>query len=311
MRDLCPVVHAGSVRIVSGGQTGVDRAALDAAVALGIRYSGWVPAGGRAEDLPDPPGLLARYPGLRATTEEEPRVRTIRNVRDSDALLVLRLATTSSPGTDLTVAEARRLGRPVLEARAEEDDAVRAWLATLPHDVALDVAGPRESQDPGVQAAAYRTLLVVLADRVPRQGKVVGIQVAPGSRLPMKSVQQVDIETGKGLVGDRYHGSKHRHVTVQSAEDLATAEERLGRAIDPVLTRRNVTVSGVALPTRPGERLGLGDAELEVVRVAAPCRLLDDNLGAGAQQALRHLGGTVFRVLEGAVVRVGDPVSRP
>jgi MOSC domain-containing protein YiiM len=298
------------VKIVSGGQSGVDRAALDAAVALGIGYGGWVPAGGTAEDLPEG-GLLERYPGLRETDEPDPRVRTVRNVRDSDALLVLRLATTTSPGTDLTVQEARRLGRPVLEARADDEDGVRSWLATLPPDVELDVAGPRESQDPGVQAAAYRTLLAVLAARAPRTGRIVGIQVAPGRRLPMKAVDQVLVETGKGLVGDRYHGSKHRHVTVQSVEDLATASARLGREIDPLLTRRNVTVSVVVLPTRPGERLRLGDAELEVVRVAAPCRLLDDNLGAGAQEALRHLGGTVFRVLDGAQVRVGDPVSRP
>src|SRR6188768_3688299 len=119
---------------------------------------------------------------------------------------------------------------------------------------------------------------------------VVALHIAKATRLPMQAKEMVEVQTGKGIVGDRYHGTKHRHVTVQSAEDLAAAEARLGRAIDPVLTRRNVTVSGVALPTRPGERLRLGDAELEVVRVAAPCRLLDDTLGDGAQGALRHLG---------------------
>ena len=150
------------MRIVSGGQTGVDRAALDAAVACGVPYGGWVPAGGTAEDLHEPPGLLALYPGLRATEESDDRVRTLRNVRDSDALLVLRLHTTSSPGTDLTVAEARRADRPILEAHATDEDAVGRWLAGLPHDTAVDVAGPRESQDPGVYAAAYRTLVAVL-----------------------------------------------------------------------------------------------------------------------------------------------------
>jgi hypothetical protein len=151
-----------SMRIVSGGQTGVDRAALDVAVARAIPYGGWCPAGGLAEDLPEPPGLLALYPGLRATEEQDSRVRTVLNVRDSDALLVLRLASTRSPGTALTVAEARRLGRPVLEAAATDIVAVKVWLDDLPPDVVLDVAGPRESEDPGVYAAAYRTLLEVL-----------------------------------------------------------------------------------------------------------------------------------------------------
>jgi hypothetical protein len=55
----------GIGRIVSGGQTGVDRAALDVAIAHAIPYGGWCPAEGWAEDLPEPPGLLARYPALR------------------------------------------------------------------------------------------------------------------------------------------------------------------------------------------------------------------------------------------------------
>jgi MOSC domain-containing protein YiiM len=297
------------VRIVSGGQTGVDRAALDAAVELGLGYGGWVPAGGTAEDLPEG-GLVERYPELRETEQPDPQVRTVRNVRDSDALLVLRLATTSSPGTDLTVQEARRLGRPVLEARADDEAGVRAWLATLPRDVVLDVAGPRESQDPGVQAAALRTLVAALADRGRVQaGTVVGLQVAKGSRLPMRAVAEVDVETGRGIVGDRYHGTRHRHVTVQAAEDIALATADLGRDVDPLLTRRNVTVSGVTVPTRPGARLRVGEVLLEVVRVAAPCKLLDDTLGAGAQGALRHRGGTVFRVLHGGTVRIGDAVE--
>ena len=139
---------------------------------------------------------------------------------------------------------------------------------------------------------------------------MVGLQVAKGSRLPMRAVDEVVVETGKGIVGDRYHGTKHRHVTVQAAEDLAAAADGLGRAVDPLLTRRNVTVSGVDA-CRPGPVRGCGSAtcELEVVRVAAPCRLLDDTLGAGAQGALRHRGGSVFRVLDGGVIRVGDAVS--
>jgi hypothetical protein len=75
--------------ILSGGQTGVDRAALDVAIKLGIRYGGWCPKGGWAEDRPGPPGVLALYAGLRETPDTDPRQRTEWNARDCDRLMVL------------------------------------------------------------------------------------------------------------------------------------------------------------------------------------------------------------------------------
>src|SRR6478672_329462 len=75
--------------IVSAGQTGVDRAALDVAIELGIAYRGWCPKGGWAEDRPSPPGVLALYPGLGETPHADPRQRTEWNVRDCDRLMVL------------------------------------------------------------------------------------------------------------------------------------------------------------------------------------------------------------------------------
>ena len=125
----------------------------------------------------------------------------------------------------------------------------------------------------------------------------------------MKSVDQVVAEAGKGLVGDRYHGSRHRHVTVQSAEQLAEASAALGRPVPPEGTRRNVTLSHGSVPTEPGTLLRIGPVLLEVVRVAAPCRLLEDTLGPGAPTALRRRAGTAFRVLEGGVISLGDPVA--
>jgi len=140
--------------------------------------------------------------------------------------------------------------------------------------------------------------------------RVHSIHLAPGSRLPTKSVESVEAEAGVGLVGDRYHGTKHRHVTVQALDDLAVAAEVLGRPIDPGLTRRNITVDHGPLPTRPGERIRIGGVELEVVRIAAPCRLLDDWLGEGAMKAMRSpRGGTVFRLLGSGTIRVGDEVE--
>ena len=139
--------------------------------------------------------------------------------------------------------------------------------------------------------------------------RVVALHVAKGRRLPMRPVAQVEAEAGRGLVGDRYHGTRHRHVSLQGATALAEAAARLGRPVPWELTRRNVTVEGLDVPTAPGTRLRLGGALLEVVRVAAPCKLLDDTLGPGAQEALRRRAGTVFRVLESGTIRVGDPVE--
>ncbi|HET7799260.1 MAG TPA: MOSC domain-containing protein [Humibacillus xanthopallidus] len=138
---------------------------------------------------------------------------------------------------------------------------------------------------------------------------VLSIHIAPGRRLPTRSVPQVVAEAGAGLVGDRYHGSKHRHVTVQAIEALEAAADELGRPVDPGLTRRNITVSGGSVPTKPGTRVTIGDVELEVVRIAAPCRLLDDTLGPGAARALHDRGGAVMRLLGSGTISVGDAVT--
>lgn len=138
---------------------------------------------------------------------------------------------------------------------------------------------------------------------------VVSIHVAPGRRLPMKSVASVEAEAGQGLVGDRYHGSKHRHVTVQARDELDEAAVLHGAPIPDDGTRRNITIDHGPVPSRPGELLRIGPVLLEVVRIAAPCKLLDDNLGPGAQGALRRRAGTVFRVLEGGTIALGDEAT--
>ncbi|MCV7278961.1 MOSC domain-containing protein [Mycolicibacterium flavescens] len=138
---------------------------------------------------------------------------------------------------------------------------------------------------------------------------VVALNVAPGSRLPMRSVEEVLAEAGTGLVGDRYHGTKHRHVTVQSRELLDRAAADLGRPFDQSATRRNVTVDAGEIPTRPGTRLRVGEVLLEVVRVSASCRLLDDWIGPGAAAALRGRGGSACRLLSSGTIRVGDSVE--
>lgn len=156
----------------SGGQTGVDRAALEIAAELGIVYGGWCPRGGWAEDAPDPPGIRARYPRLVETPSADPRQRTAWNVRDSDATLILLTCDLSeSPGTEFTRACAELVfQRPVYVARIDDPEALlrtRTWLTGLFSGVSsatidLNVAGPRESESPGIAGAASRFLRAML-----------------------------------------------------------------------------------------------------------------------------------------------------
>lgn len=157
--------------IVSGGQTGVDRAALDVAIAHGVEHGGWCPAGRRAEDGP----LDARY-HLTETERDGYRARTVWNVRDSDATLILNLGELEG-GSLETQRIAERRGKPVrvvqLDSPVTDADleALRTWLRV--NAVArLNVAGPRESKRPGVYQAAHALLERWLAtDEVAGEGR--------------------------------------------------------------------------------------------------------------------------------------------
>jgi hypothetical protein len=155
---LLPESEGGLQRVVSGGQTGVDRAALDAALALGISCGGWCPRDRKAEDGPIP----ARYP-VQETPSDGYEQRTRWNVRDSDGTLVLT-AGDPSGGTALTIEVAREWGRPLLvldlNAKPPVADTER-WLHF--HRIrTLNVAGPRESQIPGIQVRACEFLEILL-----------------------------------------------------------------------------------------------------------------------------------------------------
>jgi hypothetical protein len=148
-------------KIVSGGQTGVDRAALDAALAHGVAVGGWCPQGRRAEDGTIP----ERYP-LEETPSTAYEQRTAWNVRDSDGTLLITDGTLEG-GTALTREEATRQGRSVLHVRTSDPvpvEMVRAWGEE--HDVRiLNVAGPRASEAEDIYDEA-RAILDQLLDRL-------------------------------------------------------------------------------------------------------------------------------------------------
>jgi hypothetical protein len=146
-------------KIISGGQTGVDRAALDVALEVGLPCGGWCPKGRKAED-----GVIPeRYPLLETASAVYPE-RTRRNVQDSEGTLIL----TNGPatgGTALTIEQAARYDKPCLIldlAEMPQPAAVRTWADT--HNIGvLNVAGPRASEKPGIYAQAAQFLREALA----------------------------------------------------------------------------------------------------------------------------------------------------
>ncbi len=142
-------------RLVSGGQTGVDRAALDAARTMGIACGGWCPRNRRAEDGP----IAPCYP-LSETPSYSYAQRTEWNVRDSDATLIIVRGPVTG-GTRYTREVATRLHKPVLTVAIDDENdqaGFDGWLRSFDVRV-LNVAGPRESQCPGIYAQAKSRLL--------------------------------------------------------------------------------------------------------------------------------------------------------
>ena len=145
-------------KLISGGQTGVDRAALDVALAGGLQIGGWCPKGRLAED-----GKIPMIYPLQETPSRHYAQRTQWNVRDADGTLIL---TCNEPtgGTALTIHTAQRLHKPfrVIDLMAPEDPHdVASWISQA-GVIVLNVAGPRESTCPGIYHEAFDWLQKML-----------------------------------------------------------------------------------------------------------------------------------------------------
>lgn len=150
-------------KIVSGGQTGVDQGALDACIWIDFPYGGWIPKGRKTEDGTLPP----TYKGMVEHSSAEYLPRTEANVVDSDATLVL---TPGKPtgGSKKTIEFAKKHGRPWhhLDMHKHMESEVKKameWLEkSCPDDCTLNVAGTRESKEPGIQMETLIWVLQIL-----------------------------------------------------------------------------------------------------------------------------------------------------
>ncbi len=152
-------------KIISGGQTGADRAALDVALSFGFEVGGWVPKGRLAED-----GVIpTHYPNLVETESKQLQVRTKLNVRDSDATVIFSHGPLLG-GSAYTQAKAIDLDRPHLHldlevmTAAEAVNHLREWLEKVDPNV-LNVAGSRASKDAEIYDKTRAILALLLRDQ--------------------------------------------------------------------------------------------------------------------------------------------------
>lgn len=148
--------------VISGGQTGVDRGGLDAAIACGIPVGGWVPEGRRAEDgrIPD------KYPMWKVKGDRGWAPRTRANVVTAAATLILSRGPPTR-GTRFTLNECLAANKPHLVVDLNDGDEVnvckiRKWLDDLRPNT-VNIAGPREKRMPGIHAQTVRLLMAVFS----------------------------------------------------------------------------------------------------------------------------------------------------
>ena len=150
------------LKIISGGQTGVDRAALDVALTLGMPSGGFCPKGRKSED-----GTIPEKYALTESKSDKYPERTQLNVKTGDGTLIL-IAGQPDRGTQLTIDLCKRHNKPfmVIDLNDEKDRVdIKSWIEKNKIGT-MNIAGNRESISPGIYEKAYRFILSAFKDFV-------------------------------------------------------------------------------------------------------------------------------------------------
>ncbi|SDK37108.1 MOSC domain-containing protein YiiM [Catalinimonas alkaloidigena] len=146
----------------------------------------------------------------------------------------------------------------------------------------------------------------------PHAGALEWIGLRPGRDAPMQVVDEVEVQPGQGLKGDRFSGknSDKRAVTLIHAEHLTAVASYLHREdVDPGLVRRNLVVRGLNLLALKERQFRIGEEViLEWTGECHPCSKMEKNLGPGGYNAMRQHGGITARVIQGGTIRRGDAI---
>jgi MOSC domain-containing protein YiiM len=146
-----------------------------------------------------------------------------------------------------------------------------------------------------------------------RPGRLAWIGLRLERRGAIVSVEEAELEAGRGLRGDRYsRRDGSRQVTLIGAENLAAIGSFLGRggAVPPDLLRRNLVVEGMNLLALKEQRFRIGEVVLQTTGECHPCSRMEEVLGQGGYNAMRGQGGLTARVLAGGTIRIGAVVER-
>ncbi len=295
------------MKIISGGQTGIDRAALDATLSLGVACGGWCPEGRLSETGPIP----EKYP-LRELPGAGYLERTMQNVRDSDGTVIFHSAQLQG-GTKATADFCRQVGKPLLllddDCRSWDQAAERLAEFVSAHAIEiLNVAGPRASQWPAGYNCARETLLLFLhlvaADAPPKLSFVV----------PAHNEEHELPATLRAILGAaREAGEIFELIVADDASTDATAEiaQEFGARIVTVNHRQIAAVRNAGARVARGEILFFVDADTRiapghvragVAALKAGCSggsarvAMDGEAGFGARVFLRSFSAIYFGI---------------
>lgn len=144
-------------------------------------------------------------------------------------------------------------------------------------------------------------------------GRLVWIGLRPARRMSMRAVAEGRLEPGQGLDGDHWRGAANgaRQVTLMAQEHLAAIASYIGRpAVEPERLRRNLVVAGFNLLALKGRQFRIGAALLEWSGECHPCSRMEEELGPGGYNAVRHHGGITARIVAAGAIRLGDSIER-